>query len=78
MTPENKSIFINRAKSLAWRSGMMAIAIGLKFFLENIGLFEVNPLAVTVIGLFFGEISKYINIQLQIAKAAKAKLQARS
>ena len=71
MTEENKVILAKRAKSLAWRTGMMALAIGLKFGLENLGLFELNPLVVTLIGLVAGEASKYINSQVQLAKAAK-------
>lgn len=76
MTPENKVVFVNRLKSLLWRTGMMVLAIGLKFALENLGLLELNPSVVTVLGLVLGEISKYINIQIQVAKAAKAKKEA--
>jgi len=73
MNEDNKAVFIKRLKSLLWRTGMMLVAILLKFALENIGLFELNPMIVGMIGLVLGEVSKYVNSQVQLAKALKAK-----
>lgn len=61
MTQENKTILINRAKSLAWRTGAMVLSILVTFIAANLQLFNL-PAEVTVfIGLVLGEISKYLN-----------------
>ena len=61
MTKKNKTIYINRLKSFAWRTGMMVLALAISFFLENIGLLELNPEVEVVLGLILGEVSKYLN-----------------
>lgn len=52
---------IKRLKSLAWRAGMMGLATVVAFFLDNINLLELSPLATTLLGLVLGEISKALN-----------------
>jgi hypothetical protein len=61
MTKKNKEVLVKRLKSLAWRTGTMLVAIAVDFTLENIGLFELPPVAVVIIGLVLGEVSKYLN-----------------
>jgi hypothetical protein len=61
MTKKNKEILVKRLKSFAWRTGMLVVAIAIDFTLENIGLLELPPLTVAVIGLVLGEVSKYLN-----------------
>jgi hypothetical protein len=52
---------VNRIKSFIWRAVMMAIAAGLAWIAQNIGLLELDPIYTTVLGLVLGEISKYLN-----------------
>jgi len=61
MTSENKAIFIKRFKSFVWRlGGIIAIAV-LDLIAETIGLFDLTPGVVVVVGLIVGEITKYLN-----------------
>ena len=53
----------------------MVLSLGLGFLAQNIGLLELNPTVVALLGLILGEVSKYVDTKLKIAKAAKAKLQ---
>jgi hypothetical protein len=53
--------FWKRIKSLAWRAGMMAIAVFLGSVSENIGLLELSPQVTVLIGLVLGEVSKWLN-----------------
>ena len=70
-----KSIFRKRLESFLWRTGAMVLSLGLGFLAQNIGLLELNPTVVALLGLILGEVSKYVDTKLKIAKAAKAKLQ---
>ena len=63
MTQENKGIIIKRLKSLAWRAGMMLVALSVDFALQNLGIFELPGQAIVIIGLVLGEVSKYLNTQ---------------
>ena len=74
MPEENKSVLVKRTKSFLWRAGMMVLSLGISFVLDNLGLFELNPTIVSLVGLVFGEISKHINAKLIASKAMKAKL----
>ena len=65
MNPENKSVFVKRSKSFAWRLGMMIIAAVVGFTLDNLGLLELSPAVVTVLGLVLGEVSKYLATNLK-------------
>lgn len=61
MTPENKIIFNKRFRSFLWRlGGIIAVAI-LNLIADTIGLFDLAPSAVVVVGLIVGEITKYVN-----------------
>lgn len=50
-----------RLKSFAWRLGMMLLAVTLDFTVQNIGIFDLPPAMVTVVGLVLGEVSKFLN-----------------
>jgi hypothetical protein len=56
-----------RLKSFLWRTGMMVVAVCIDFALQNMGSFNLTPGAVTVLGLLLGEVSKFLNNQLQKA-----------
>lgn len=58
------SQFKKRLKSFAWRTSMMVVAVAIDFALQNLASFNLTPLAVTVLGLILGEVSKYVNEQL--------------
>ncbi len=54
----------NRVKSFIWRlGGVMAIA-GLDWVANNLGLFNLDPMWITIIGLVVGEGTKFINSNL--------------
>ncbi len=51
-----------RIKALLWRSSMMVIAFLMVGFVDNIlPLLEISSEIKVVIGLVFGEVSKYLN-----------------
>jgi hypothetical protein len=56
--------FKKRLKSFAWRTGMMVVAVTADFVLQNLTSLNLTPLAVTMLGLVLGEVSKYLNEQL--------------
>lgn len=49
-----------RLKSLAWRAGMMAVAVLIDGLISNLGLFEIEPQYTVILGLILGEISKAV------------------
>jgi len=61
LTPENKEILIKRFKSLFWRISMMALVALVDFISQSLGLFNLPPGVVTVLGLALGEVSKILN-----------------
>ena len=61
MSKDTKQALVSRLKSLAWRVGGMALAMVLAFISDNIGLLELPPLYVTLIGLVIGEVTKFLN-----------------
>lgn len=57
----------SRLKSLAWRIGMMVLAVAIDWALKNVGV--IVPTQYTVLaGLVLGEISKAINNEYQYRK----------
>ena len=60
----NKKELLKRLKSLGWRVGMMLLALGVNFVLENLGLLGLSNELVVVLGLVLGEISKQLNNRL--------------
>lgn len=65
MTPTQKSIIVSRLKSLAWRIGGMAVVFGINWVANNLGMFNLSPTLTILAGLVLGEITKFINVQLQ-------------
>jgi len=64
ISEENKTILIHRSKSFVWRLGAyIAVAI-LGFIVDNIGLLDISPFAITLVALVIGEITKYLNSNL--------------
>ena len=73
MTEVNKDKFFKALKSVAWRIGMMALAVIVKFLIDSLGWFELNPTITTILGLILGEVSKIINKNLQELKGLAGK-----
>jgi len=61
ISEENKIILIKRFKSLLWRAGSFAAIAGLSFIASNAQLFELPPLAIVIIALVTGELTKQLN-----------------
>jgi len=58
---QNKAILIKRSKSFIWRlGGMLAIAL-LDFVGGQLGLFNLPPEVVVVVGLILSEVTKQLN-----------------
>lgn len=66
MTPETKAVLVARFKSLAWRVAGVAAVLLLNFIADNIGLFNLSPMIVTLIGLVVGELTKFVNSNLPV------------
>jgi len=66
MTIQNKAIFVKRFKSFLWRLGGIAAVTLLDFIADTIGLFDLAPGVVVVVGLIVGEITKYLNTKKPI------------
>lgn len=54
-------VFVKRAKSFAWRTGMMVLAALAVFLVENASELNIPGWGVVIIGLVGGEISKAMN-----------------
>ena len=54
-------VLLKRIKSLLWRSGMMAAAVLVAGLSDGLAGLELPPLAVAVLGLALGELSKFLN-----------------
>jgi len=61
MTQENKAILIKRFKSFVWRLGGLVLSAVLNFAGGQLGLFNMPPEVVAVVGLVIGEITKQLN-----------------
>ena len=72
MQEDVKKALISRLKSLLWRAGAMAAILAIEAIVESVGLFNLDPLWVTLIGLAAGEVTKWINASLPALKAARA------
>lgn len=71
MSNEIKQIIIKRFKSLLWRIGGYALAGLLAFILEAFKVLELSPQLIAIVGLIFGEITKYLNVNLPELRAEK-------
>lgn len=67
MTDEKKKELIDnlvkRLKSFLWRTAMVGAALLVDFVFENLTQFNLSPYLTVLIGLVFGEISKWLNSQ---------------
>lgn len=61
MSPELKQKLISRGKSFLWRAGMMIAALTLTEFTEILSLLDLPEYLRIGLGLFLGEVSKYLN-----------------
>lgn len=61
LSDTNRVVLFNRTKSFLWRAGMMLLALGVDFTLANLELLDLSPQTVVVLGLFLGEVSKWLN-----------------
>jgi len=52
---------IKRIKSFAWRTGMMILALVLNELSVEITTLGFSPATTVILGLFLGEVSKYLN-----------------
>lgn len=55
------SQLVKRIKSLAWRAGMMALAVFITVIADNAASLELHPTVTVILGLVLGEISKFLN-----------------
>jgi hypothetical protein len=65
----SKNELTSRLKSLAWRLGMMILAVVVGFLIDNLGALNLSPAIVGILGLILGEISKQINNNVKELKA---------
>lgn len=61
MEQELQAQLIKRAKSFAWRLGAYIVVSGLAFIVDSLGLFNLDPVVVSVIALVCGEFTKFVN-----------------
>ena len=57
----NKEALVKRAKSFAWRAGMMLAALCVSFLSDSLLDLNLSPQVTVVLGLLLGEISKQLN-----------------
>jgi hypothetical protein len=57
---------IKRIKSYIWRGLMMLLAIAIQVVAANLNLFELDTKTTVILGLFLGEVSKYLNTKYEL------------
>jgi hypothetical protein len=57
---------IKRIKSYVWRGLMMLLAIAIQVVANNLNLFELDTKTTVLLGLFLGEVSKYLNTKYEL------------
>lgn len=55
---------VKRLKSFAWRVGMVTLAGALAGIAQYLDILALSPFMTTIIGLALGEVSKYVNTQI--------------
>lgn len=64
----------NRFKSFAWRAGIMVAVTLVNYGVANLSGFGLSPELTVLAGLILGEISKYLNREVEvIGKKEKTK-----
>jgi hypothetical protein len=61
-----------RLESFAWRGAMMTLAFILDYSIKNITQLNLDPSVTIFIGLFLGEVSKYLKSRYDLAKEVEA------
>jgi len=56
---------MNRFKSFAWRLSMMVIVVLVNYVTANYTGFGLSPELTVIVGLIAGEVSKFLNAELQ-------------
>lgn len=68
LNKQNRQILVKRLKSFLWRSVMLLLAVALDFVMQNLGLFDLSPAVVVIVGLVLGEVSKELNNKYDLEK----------
>ena len=74
MSEYTKEIIIKRFKSFLWRLFGYGIAGFLAFVLDALQILELSPEIIAVVGLVFGEVTKYLNVNLPEMKKAQTEI----
>ena len=69
LSEASKRVLVQRLKSFAWRAGGMFAVATVEFLADNIGLFELPPSVIVVVGLMLGELTKFIKVNLPQLRA---------
>ena len=69
MKETTKQIIISRLKSFAWRLGGYIATALLAWVVETLTAIGIDPAIVAIVALVVGEITKFININLQEIRA---------
>lgn len=56
----------NRLKSFGWRLGMMIAAVVVDQLLVELASFNLGTSTTVILGLFLGEVSKFLNTQKEV------------
>lgn len=59
----NKQI-TNRFKSLLWRIGAMSAIALINYMVSNMSGFGLSPEITVLLGLIFGEVTKFLNVNV--------------
>lgn len=65
------TVFINRFKSFAWRTGMMLGVVVADQVIQNLAGFGLPAYATILVGLLAGEVSKFLNTELSTLPVVK-------
>lgn len=58
----------NRFKSFAWRTAIMTLAFGANYMVTYVSDAGLPPTMTILIGLVLGEVSKYLNTEVEIVE----------
>jgi hypothetical protein len=61
--------FVKRCKSFLWRALMVGVAGFIDYSLTNLGILEMPNVATLIIGGLLGEVSKWVNNNIQRDKS---------
>jgi len=61
----------NRFKSFAWRVGIMVAVTLVNYGVANLSGFGLSPELTVIAGLVLGEVSKYLNREVEVIEKKK-------